>query len=1251
MLALVAFVSVVIFTLGQEEPPVAEETDKRANILELGEEVQVKTPEWANVYQPRSAVNTVGGTWVAQGPGPATNGQTENVSPNNEISGAVHVVLSHPSNANILYAGGTNGGVWKTTSATSNSPSWTPLTDNMPSNSIGALDFDYNDTSYQTVWAGIGRFSSYSRVGGLRTGLLKTTNGGTSWSVVNGGGTLNGKNISGLVVRGNTVLVAVNIADSFTYSNIGIFRSTDGGNSFSQISVGDGSGASGLPGGLSYDIAANPNIPGVVYTVMDYADGAGGTNGIYRSSDFGATWSKVSTPEMDSLITSGSTSNVEIALGDSGSVFVAILNSGQLRGGGTYYSPTGDSNTFVAMDKVLVNEGGGSVGTNPRFKPNDGEPGGQGSIHFSITVDPTNDEVVYVGGDRQPRGFQDQGNWPNALGAYNYSGRLFRGDAGVEATGAIPSPQWEHLTHTQNAGGMSGGGTASNSSPHADSRHMDFDANGNLIESDDGGIYRRTNPSSNTGDWFSLNGNLQTNEQHDVAYDHIANVIMSGNQDNGSTVQSSSGSTNWTAVSTADGGDIAIGVNPSNTSQSVRYSSFQNLGAFARRVYNSSNQLLSTNYPSLTLINGSDPMAVQFVTPVELNVIESQRLIFGASNGIYESQDEGATINRLSSTGVSSALGGNTMVFGGRKDGINNADFIFAALSGSQTVGVRTSASGEIIEYSTPADSSLRGVAADPDDWNRLFIIDQDQVFMSTDAGVNWTDITGDLPAGFTTVDLHALDFVRAGSRGAVLVGGINGVYVATDNDFSSWSKIGAGLPIVPVWDMDYDRTDDVLVAGTLGRGSWSLNNVAESLFGPITPEYQVTPIADANGSIDPSTVQTVIEGDTVSFTLIPDGGFQIKLPIEGTCGGDLSGNVFRTSPITQNCTVTASFEPVPATQYVVTPFADANGSISPSTDQTVAEGERATFTITPDSGYQIKLPVGGTCGGTLSGTTYTTSPVTQNCTVNANFELIPSTQYTVTPSAGANGSISPATAQSVTQGATATFTITPDSGYQTKLPVGGTCGGDFSEGIYTTNAVTGDCSVSAQFETVALPQYTVTPTFGDGGSIIPAVAQVVTLGSTVSFEISVNTGFSLGPITGTCPTGSLTGSTYTTGAISGDCGLNFDFTANAVPTNPLINGVEPGDEEAYLFVSADGNGSAILSFTATCTDGTSDFLATRAYSPIIVSGLKNGTPYTCSVTATNASGTSSPSASVQVIPEASGRGLPLWLLLLRASP
>jgi len=107
---------------------------------------------------------------------------------------------------------------------------------------------------------------------------------------------------------------------------------------------------------------------------------------------------------------------------------------------------------------------------------------------------------------------------------------------------------------------------------------MTFDAAGNLIEVDDAGIYRRTNPRSNTGDWFSMIGNLQATEMHDVAYDPISNIIMSGNQDTGTMQQIATGSFEWYSVSTADGGDVAVSVDPPTRNQSVRYSSFQGLG-------------------------------------------------------------------------------------------------------------------------------------------------------------------------------------------------------------------------------------------------------------------------------------------------------------------------------------------------------------------------------------------------------------------------------------------------------------------------------------------------------------------------------------------------------------------------------------------------------------------------------------------------------------------------------------------------
>jgi len=148
------------------------------------------------------------------------------------------------------------------------------------------------------------------------------------------------------------------------------------------------------------------------------------------------------------------------------------------------------------LDTPVTNENGNFIGLHPRPKgPGLGSApsavaGGQGNIHFSIVADPVDHNIVYVGGDRQPLEFGS----PNSIGATEFAGRLFRMDA------SRPSgSQFISLTHNPT--------TTSNSAPHADSRDMAFAANGWLIEVDDGGITKRTNPRG-VGDWFSLTGNL-----------------------------------------------------------------------------------------------------------------------------------------------------------------------------------------------------------------------------------------------------------------------------------------------------------------------------------------------------------------------------------------------------------------------------------------------------------------------------------------------------------------------------------------------------------------------------------------------------------------------------------------------------------------------------------------------------------------------------------------------------------------------
>ena len=74
-----------------------------------------------------------------------------------------------------------------------------------------------------------------------------------------------------------------------------------------------------------------------------------------------------------------------------------------------------------------------------------------------------------------------------------------------------------------------------------------------------GGIYRRTDPRTNTGDWFSVMGNIQGTENHNIAYCTVANVVLGGAQDNGSELQDAPGDTTWTFVMSGDG-DQHIGV-------------------------------------------------------------------------------------------------------------------------------------------------------------------------------------------------------------------------------------------------------------------------------------------------------------------------------------------------------------------------------------------------------------------------------------------------------------------------------------------------------------------------------------------------------------------------------------------------------------------------------------------------------------------------------------------------------------------
>jgi photosystem II stability/assembly factor-like uncharacterized protein len=839
---------------------------------------------------PPPAAKALGGSWVAQGPGVAQSGQVEGII-NSEVVGAIHTVAAHPTNPDILWVGAANGGIWKTTNATSASPNWAPQTDFEPSLSIGALELDPTDATNQTLVAGVGRFSAYSGNGGDRSGLFKTTDGGTTWNLLPA---MKGRNISGVAPRGQTIVASVDVADVFNCGgggNVGIWRSTDGGSTFGVITT-------GIPAAVTFDLASDRSANNVLYTGVTFGSACSFgafTNGIYRSTNTGATWTKVSNAAMDALIIDGNlpggTNNIEIAA-DGLDVFVNIINVGQ--SAGIFHSADGGT-SWTAMDRPLTPEGlpvaialpdtlipgapiiidhspsgflhgltagmevevtgvAGTIGANGVWQitvinptafllngssdltpwtPGSGtwvkvaglnpkvKPGFQGAIHSSIRTDPTTPSTVYLGGDRQDSPF------PNFIGALDFSGRLFRGDAQVTATGAIPSPQWEHLTHSNSVVAIPAGGTANSSAPHADSREMVFDANGDLIQVDDGGVYRRTNPASNAGDWFSINGDIQVTEIHDVAWDAVSDIIISGNQDIGTTQQITTGGTTWDTIHTADGGDVAVD-DTTMAGQSTRYSSFQYLANFRRREYDSSNTLLTEVFPTLITTPPDQALLIPFLTPVELNAIDQTWLVIGGCNAVYESFDQGDNLTQI--PGLSNptcSMGGifgpqqNAIAYGGRSSGVGNKDVLY--VGSRSVVYVRTTAHPTPLSVATsyPGTGVISDIVLDPDDWMTAFVIDPTKVYWTSDAGSTWTDITGNL----TDTGLQSASYIKS-SPDSLVVGGRMGVFELTLPPSSpyTWAELGAAsLPNAPVWDLEFDVVDRVLVAGTLGRGAWTM--------------------------------------------------------------------------------------------------------------------------------------------------------------------------------------------------------------------------------------------------------------------------------------------------------------------------------------------------------------------------------------------------------------------------------------------
>ena len=446
----------------------------------------------------------------------------------------------------------------------------------------------------------------------------------------------------------------------------------------------------------------------------------------------------------------------------------------------------------------------------------------------------------------------------------------------------------------------------------------------------------------------------------------------------------------------------------------------------------------------------------------------------------------------------------------------------------------------------------------------------------------------------------------------------------------------GASQSFTILPDLGYE-VDAVTVNG-INQGAittYTFNNVTadqtiNATFKAI-PQYTITATAGFNGLINPSGNVLVYSGESQIFIIAPDSGYEVdSVTVNGVNQGAISSYTF--SNVTANQTINATFKAIP--QYTITASADANGTISPSGNILVYIGESQSFTITPNSGYEVdSVTVNGVNQGAI--TAYTFNNVTADQTINATFKAIP--QYTITASADANGTISPSGNVLVYSGASQSFTITPNSGYEVdSVTVNGVNQGAIT--TYTFNNVTADQTINATFK--ILPQYTITASAGANGTISPSGNVLVYSGTSQSFTITSESGFQVDVVTvNGVSQGAIT--TYTFTNVTADQTINATFkpitytiTASAgangtiSPSGSVL--VNSGASQGFTITPASGfqvdvvtvNGVSQGAITAySFTNVTADQTINATFKPII---------YTITASA-GANGTISPSGSVLV--------------------
>ncbi|MFN2475595.1 MAG: hypothetical protein ABR526_04555 [Chthoniobacterales bacterium] len=595
---------------------------------------------------------------------------------------------------------------------------------------------------------------------GTGIGFVRSFDGGATWQPVQYLG--NATKITDIrVAQDNSAVVMVT-------TNAGLFRSTDSGATFALVSLATGNTSAptcwsiAFGGGANYAISLEANA----------AATSGTTDGqVFYTTDDGATWTR--------------------ATGMTKSTGVGRITVGS--------SP---ANRLVMFAEAAIPNSSSSSDLADFFRSADGG-------HTWTAMGATSSGVAYTNRNTEssnPKTILNGQGWYNQLVIPSVSdtNTVFFGGSLLlaKATSATASkPAYTQMTNW----------LAQFSLPyvHADFHAGAYDAAGNFFVGTDGGIFMSADNGTTWTDKFNIG--IASHLIYSVgSSDSAPDAVIGGFQDNGTRVRASNTSTFNQYIGGDGFGSHIHAVTGTTMLGSLYYT----------RIYKSTDggQTFASASSGITESNNSSSAPFETKIIPWLGDATGNTMFTPVNLKVYKSTNYAASWTALGVTGLPTS--GNIRGFGVAQSNGNvmgtvwNGGRVFLTTSGGASWSLATSPTNNGL--------SMSYVSFDPANANTVYVASvapdatKPHLWKSADFGATWQvlDVDGSgFPSGVPVNTIKS-------DNGKLYAGTHLGVYQSADGG-ATWTRFGAGMPLVNVRDVYISPSHTKVRAATFGRGFW----------------------------------------------------------------------------------------------------------------------------------------------------------------------------------------------------------------------------------------------------------------------------------------------------------------------------------------------------------------------------------------------------------------------------------------------